>query len=329
MISTAFTRMLGIQHPVVQAPMGLIARADLAAAVSDAGGLGTLAMVRMSPDFIRKQIHKTRALTNRPFAVNLIPAVAHSSGIESQFQVCLEERVPVVSLFWCDASPFVRRCHDVGSLVMLQVGSAKEARAAVAAGVDIIVAQGFEAGGHVRGEVALAPLLMSVVETVAPTPVLAAGGIVNGRGLAAALCLGADGVSVGTRFLASAECEAHPDYKKRVVEASETDTIYSELFHFGWEDAPHRVLKNALTENPSSEPTSAIARLQLDDQIVEVPAFGSAPPTVHTIGQTELMANYAGQGVGLIHDVRPAAAIVQQTVSEAEETIARMQSLLH
>ena len=329
MISTRFTKMLGIRHPVVQAGMGGVARAELVAAVCNAGGLGMLGMIRMSPDFIREQIRKTRALTSRPFGVNLVPPVAPApGGFEAQLGICLEERVPVVSLFWCDAAPFVERCHAAGIVVMLQAGSAEEARSAAGAGVDVIVAQGMEAGGHVRGQVGLLPLLPTVVEAVAPTPVLAAGGIVNGRGLAAALSLGAEGVWVGTRFVASAESEAHPDYKKRVLEACETDTVYSEVFRVGWPPrAPHRVIRNALIDG-ASPPAGPIARVRLGDETVEVPPFASAPPTIHTVGRTELMANYAGQGVGLIRDILPAAAIVEQMVSEAEDTIRCLLALL-
>jgi NAD(P)H-dependent flavin oxidoreductase YrpB (nitropropane dioxygenase family) len=328
MISTRFTKMLGIRHPVVQAGMGGVARAELVAAVCNAGGLGMLGMIRVSPDAIREQIRRTRALTSRPFGVNLVPPVAPVSGVEAQLQICLEERVPVVSLFWCDAGPFAARCHAAGIVVMLQVGSAEEARSAAAAGVDVIVAQGMEAGGHVRGQVGLLPLLPAVVDAVAPTPVLAAGGIVNGRGLAAALSLGAEGVWVGTRFVASAECEAHPDYKKRLIEARETDTVCSEVFHVGWPPrAPHRVLRNALTDG-APPPSGPIARVQFGDQTVEVPPFSSAPPTIRTEGRTELMANYAGQGVGLIRDIVPAAAIVEQMVCEAEDTIRGLAALL-
>jgi len=202
-ISTKLTEKLGIRHPIIQAGMGGVARAELVAAVSNAGGLGMLGMVRMTPDFIRDQIQKTRALTKHPFGVNLIQPVAPASGFESQLEVCIEEKVPVVSLFWSDPAPFVQRCHAAGIVVMLQVGSAEEASRAADAAVDIIVAQGVEAGGHVRGQVGLLPLLPTVVEAVTPVPVVAAGGIVDGRGLAAALALGADGVWVGTRFVAS------------------------------------------------------------------------------------------------------------------------------
>jgi nitronate monooxygenase len=140
MISTCLTQMLGIQHPIIQAGMGGVARAELVAAVSNAGALGMLGMVRMTPDFVRDQIQQTRALTKHPFGVNLIEPVAPASGFEGQLEVCIEERVPVVSFFWSDPAPFVQRCHDAGIAVMLQVGSVEEARHGATSGVDIIVA---------------------------------------------------------------------------------------------------------------------------------------------------------------------------------------------
>ena len=329
MISTKLTEKLGIRHPIIQAGMGGVARADLVATVSNAGGLGMLGMVRMTSDFIRDQIQKTRTLTKHPFGVNLIQPVVPVSGFESQLEVCIEERVPVVSLFWTDhPAPFVRQCQAAGIVVMLQVGSAEEATRAAAAGVDIIVAQGVEAGGHVRGQVGLVPLLPTVVEAVTPVPVIAAGGIVDGRGLAAALALGADGVWVGTRFVASKESEAHADYKRRLLTASQADTIYTEIFHVGWPpNSPHRVLRNPLTEG-GSPPPGPVGSVRLGGRIVEVPLFGTATPTIHTQGRTELMPNYAGQGVGLVCEVLPAAEIVHQMVSEAEAIIRRLSSNL-
>lgn len=321
--------MLGIRHPVVLAGLGGVGRAELAAAVSNAGGLGMLGMTRMPPDFIREQIRRTRTLTRQPFGVNFVPPCAPApGGAEAQFEVCLDERVPVLSLFWCDPAPFVTRCHAAGIALILQVGSAEEARNAAAAGVDVIVAQGVEAGGHVRGQVGLLSLLPAVVEAVAPTPVLAAGGIVNGRGLAAALSLGAEGVWMGTRFVASAESAAHPDYKQRLLEASATDTVYSDIPRAPWPaHAPHRLLRSALTDGVSP-PSGPIARNRLGDQTVDVPPFASAPPTIETAGSTELMPNYAGQGVGLVREILPAAAIVERIVSEADETIRRLPALL-
>jgi nitronate monooxygenase len=328
MITTRLTRLLEVRHPLIQAGMGGVARAELVAAVSNAGAFGMLGMIRQTPESIREQIRKTRTLTTRPFGVNLVPPVAPPSGFEAQLEVCLEERVSVISLFWCDPAPFVPRCRAAGVRVMLQVGNVQEARRAAAAGVDVIVVQGFEAGGHVRGQVGLLPLLPTVADAVSPLPVVAAGGIADGRGLAAALALGAEGVWVGTRFVASDESDAHTEYKKRLLEASETDTVYTEMFHVGWPPhSPHRVLRNALTDG-SPPPSGPVAQARLGGQTVDVPPFGSATPTVHTEGRTDLMANYAGQGVGLVHNLLPAAAIVEQIVSEAQAIIRRLPTML-
>jgi nitronate monooxygenase len=146
MLATVLTQRLGIVHPVIQAGMAGVARAELVAAVSNAGALGMLGMLRMPPDFIREQIRQTRALTDRPFGVNLVPPVAPPEGAEAQFDVCLKERVPILSLFWCDPAPFIERCHAASITVMVQVGSAEEAKRAVQCGADIVVAQGVEAG---------------------------------------------------------------------------------------------------------------------------------------------------------------------------------------
>jgi nitronate monooxygenase len=142
------------------------------------------------------------------------------------------------------------------------------------------------------------------------------------------LALGADGVWVGTRFVACEESEAHAEYKKRLLEACETDAVYTEIFHVGWPpNSPHRVLRNSLTDGGSA-PSGPVASVRFGDRTVEVPPFGSATPTIHTEGYTELMANYAGQGVGLIHNVLPAAEIVEQIVSEAQGIIRRLPTML-
>ena len=167
-----------------------------------------------------------------------------------------------------------------------------------------------------------------MIDAVAPLPVVGAGGIVDGRGLAAALALGAEGVWVGTRFVASDESEAHPEYKKRLLGSCETDTVYTETFHVGWPPhSPHRALRNALTDG-GSPPLGSVARVRLSGQTVEVPPFGSATPTVDTDGRTELMANYAGQGVGLINNILPAAEIVEQMISEAQTIMRRLPTML-
>src|SRR5215475_15328811 len=213
---TDFCDLMGIEHPIVAAPMGPdLSGPELVAAVSNAGGLGILQAQFCPPPIFREEIRRVRALTVKPFGVNLL---LHFP-VEEQVAVCLEERVPVLSLFWGDPTPYVARAHTAGVQVFHQVGSVPEAQRAAAAGVDVIVAQGVEAGGHVAGEVSTLALVPRVVDAVAPLPVAAAGGISDGRGVVAALALGAQAVVLGTRFLASTEARAHPQYKKKLLAA--------------------------------------------------------------------------------------------------------------
>ena len=239
---TAGCERLGIEVPIIQAPMGGAVGPALAAAVSNAGGLGTLALWGADVSRLRQLVRETRALTTKPFAVNLNLEFPQ----EERLDACLEEGVPVISFFWRDPSGLVARAKSGGATVLHTVSTAAEARHAVASGVDAVVAQGWEAGGHVRGNVATMPLIPAVVDAVGPVPVFAAGGIADGRGLAAALALGASGAWIGTRFLASNEAAIHPRYRERILQATEDDTVYlEELFDIGWPNAPHRVLRNS------------------------------------------------------------------------------------
>jgi NAD(P)H-dependent flavin oxidoreductase YrpB (nitropropane dioxygenase family) len=215
---------LGIKIPIVQAPMGGAVPVRLAAAVSNAGALGTLPLWRADLETLRGTVRKMRGLTSKPFAVNLVTEFSQQERLE----VCLEEGVPIISFFWRDPGALVKRAKAGGAHVMYTVGNADDARRAVDSGVDVIVAQGWEAGGHVRGTVATLPLVPAIVDAVGDTPVIAAGGIADGRGMAAALALGAAGVWVGTRFLASEEVSIHPEYQRRILAASENDTAYCE-----------------------------------------------------------------------------------------------------
>src|SRR2546426_10211326 len=217
-MKTALCTRLGIEVPIIQAPMGGAVGPSLAAAVCNAGGLGMLVLWRADAETMRRQIREIRALTSRPFGVNLNLEFPQ----EQRLAVCLEERVPIISFFWRDPSSLVVRAKAGGAILLHTVGSADEAKRAVDAGVDIVVAQGWEAGGHVRGTVATMPLVPCVVDAVSPTPVVAAGGIADGRGLAAALALGAAGVWIGTRFLASDEAAIHPRYREVLLQANET-----------------------------------------------------------------------------------------------------------
>lgn len=268
---------------------------------------------------IRDEISKTREQTKKPFGVNLII----SFPIEEKLDACLDEGVKIISFFWGNPAPFIDKVHDAGGLVMHTVGTATEALEAKQAGVDIIVAQGWEAGGHVWGTVASLPLVPRVVDAVDPTPVVAAGGISDGRGLAAALMLGASGVWVGTRFLASREASVHPFYLKRLLKANEADTIYTELFDIGWARAPHRAMKNSTYSRweeagrPESGRRPGEGRTVAARDGKPVPLYSSQAPTTSTEGDIEAMCLYAGQGAGLVREVLPADEILKELVDEA------------
>jgi NAD(P)H-dependent flavin oxidoreductase YrpB (nitropropane dioxygenase family) len=244
-MQTALCECLRIELPIIQAPMGGAVGPRLAAAVSNAGGLGMLVLWRADLATVRQQIRETRALTSRPFGVNLNLEFPQQERLD----VCLAEGVHIISFFWRDPAVLMPRVKTAGATVLHTVGSAVAARRAVDCGVDVIVAQGWEAGGHVRGTVATMPLIPAVVDAVSPVPVVAAGGIADGRGLAAALALGAAGAWIGTRFLASREAAIHPRYRELLLKAGENDTVFlEELFDVNWPKAPHRVLRNKTVE---------------------------------------------------------------------------------
>jgi nitronate monooxygenase len=327
MLHTRLCDLLGITYPILTAPMGPDMNSpELVAAVSNAGGLGVLQAQLSPPPVLRETINRVRALTDKPFGVNFILQFPSEAGIA----VCIEERVPVVSFFWGDPTPHLTGAHAAGIKVLLQVGSVAAAQQAARAGVDAVIAQGVEAGGHVAGEVATMALVPRVVDLIAPTPVIAAGGIADARGLVAALALGAEGVSIGTRFLATAESNAHPAYQQRLVAATEADTVRTILFGFGWPNAPHRTLRTPfVTEWLGKETRGQEARP--DEPVVghtriaghEMPVlrFMGMPPNRDSTGDIELRCLLAGQGVGLVQDIKPAATVVQELVAGAERLI--------
>jgi len=338
---TPFCRSLGLTAPVVQAPVGSASTPGLAAAVSNAGGLGMLALSWTPPASVRERIRATRALTDRPFGVNVIIADfedPHSSEEDRAFvgegiAASIEARVPLLVLFWGPPAPFVKDAHRHGVKVFVQVGSLPEARAAAAAGVDAVIAQGIEAGGHVRGTTSIWELLPAAVEAVGPVPVLASGGIGDGRGLARALELGAQGVSLGTRFVACEEAYIHPVYKQRVVDSSAEDTWYGELFDVGW-PAPHRVLRNNKTFEewdaagrppPGRRPGEGtpIGTQRRPWGSYRWPRYATGMVTPDFDGDPEYAPMWAGESCGLVNDIKPAAAIVRDLAAEAEAVLTR------
>ncbi len=321
-------KMLGIDIPIILAPMGGAVSPRLAAAVSNAGALGTLPLWRAEIKTLRSAVQKTRALTAKPFAVNLNMEFPQTERLEA----CLDERVPIISFFWRDPGDLVKRAKAGGAVVMYTVGNAEDAKRAVDAGVDIIVAQGWEAGGHVRGTVATLPLVPAVVDAVGDAPVVAAGGIADGRGMAAALALGAAGVWVGTRFLAAQEVSIHPEYQRRILAASESDTVWCEnLFNGGWDNAPHRVLRNSTVRDWEAAGRPAPGRRPGEGVIVaksetrgDADRYMSITPGPDTTGEIEPLSLWSGQGVALVRKVQPAAEIVREMNDEANGVLRRL-----
>lgn len=329
MLSTGLCRRLGVRLPIVQAPIGSATTPELAAAVSNAGALGTLALTWTPPAAAARRIGRTQQLTSAPFGINLVLAFP----IDAQLDAALECGVRIVSTFWGDPAPVHARIASAGALHLHTVGSAAEARAAVDAGVDVIVAQGWEAGGHVWGEVATLPLVPAVVDAVTPTPVIAAGGIADGRGVAAALVLGAQAAWLGTRFVACTEADTHAHYRDRVVAGSASDTAHTMCFDGGWPDAAHRVLRNRTLEDWERAGRPPAPQRPGEDDVVAHDSRGTAArrylmamPTRAHEGAVEDMALYAGQSVGLVDEVRSAADVVATLAAEAELALSHHRS---
>src|ERR1700678_489320 len=216
----------------------MVAVPELAAAVSNAGGLGMVTLTWSDP--VGDVIRETATLTDQPFCGNLVL----TSDQHRRLEEALEAGLRIVSLFLGDPAGYIEPVHDAGGLVLCTVGSAEEARRAVTRGVDVIVAQGWEAGGHVGGQIATLPLVPAVVDAVAPVPVIAAGGIGDARGVAAVVALGAQAAWLGTRVLLAQEMPVHEEYRHRLMDAAETAAQWSPaLYTVGWPGAPHRVLR--------------------------------------------------------------------------------------
>jgi nitronate monooxygenase len=331
MLKTALCHQLGIEHPIFSVGMGGgMAGPELVAAVSNAGACGVLGMGGLPAPYIRQEIRRLRTLTDKPFGVNIILPLLQ----EGQVETCLDEKIPILVLFWGDPKPYVEEAHRRGTKVFIQVGSVAEATAAAEAGVDAIIAQGVEAGGHVKSTTSLSAMVPAVVEAVKPVPVIAAGGIATGSGVVAALSLGAQGVSMGTRFVASEEIQVTRAYKERIVQSKAEDTIYTLLFDVGWPDAAHRVLRNkavveweaADSPAPGQRPGegSVVGTMPMAGTTVEVPKYGIFSPMPGFSGDLEYTALYAGESCNLINDIKPAGQIVRDVVREAETIMEQM-----
>ncbi len=314
-MGNAFTALVGIRVPIVQAAMGGATSPAFAAAVSNAGGLGTLALGWSPPEAVRAEIRATKALTDRPFGVNLVLTQPQ----EERLAICLEEGVKVLSFFWGQAGPLTGRASDAGATVLHTASSADQARRSVGDGADAIVAQGWEAGGHVYGRVATLALVPAVVDAVGDLPVLAAGGIADGRGLAAALALGADGVLVGTRLWAAQEALVQPGHHRAIVETDGDGTIRTTVADIArqlpWPRGfTARIRRNAFTERWHGR------EAELERNVhTEGPRYRQA----FQAGDPDNTGVWFGEAAGLVHAVEPAGVIVERMAAEAAERLQR------
>jgi NAD(P)H-dependent flavin oxidoreductase YrpB (nitropropane dioxygenase family) len=314
-IRTPFCDLLNIEHPIALGGMGSVYSPDLVAAVSNAGGLGTMGCHHLDADGIRKGTAVLRERTNKPFGLNFLLF----DTIEERYATALSLRPKVMAFAWPkpqqDLKHYVDRAHDAGCKVTFMANGVPEAVKAAEAGADVIVAQGTEGGGHV-GWVASMVLTPMVVDAVKPVPVLTAGGVADGRGLAAAIALGADGVLLGTRFLATVESPLHPNFKQAIVESDGHDTALSDIPDIAagkvWPGAMSRSRRNRFIERWAGR--EWLLRAQQAQALADMQAARKA-------GDVHEAPLSMGQDAGLINDVQPAGEIVRRIAAEAEEIL--------
>jgi len=317
MIRTPICDLLDIEHPIALGGMGSATSPALVAAVSRAGGLGALGCHYLTPQQIGERATAIRRETNKPFGLNFLVFDIH----EDAFAAALALRPAVMQFAWArpdqDLKSLFDRAHDAGSKITHMAGTVPEAERAASAGADVIIAQGTEGGGHV-GWMSSMPLIPMVVDAVRPIPVLAAGGFADGRGLVAALSLGADGILLGTRFLATEESPLHPNFKQAIVDSDGHDTQLSEIPDIAagqvWPGAMTRSRRNKFVERWAGREwalrqnrAEAIARLR----------------AARDAGDVDEGPLSMGQDAGLIHDIPPAAEIVRRIAQEADEILSR------
>jgi nitronate monooxygenase len=312
-VHTRFTQLVGCSVPIQQAPMGAVSTPELAVAVADAGGVGTVSALGVPTETFVRRLDRLRERTGGVLAANFV-----TEDLDERAVAAAAERVRLVDFFWADPSPRrVALVHDAGALVNWQAGSVEEARAAVDAGCDVVTVQGVEAGGHVRGSTPLLDLLRETLDAV-HVPVLAAGGIADGRSLADVMAAGAAGARIGTRFIATPESGAHPAYKRAVVEADGDSTVVTDAFA----DCP----LCATSPTPRVLRVAVERAAELTDEVVGTAAIGGTripvargsgfPPIAGVEGRVEAMAMYAGTGLGAVTCIRPAADVVAELAAE-------------
>lgn len=308
---TRFTDLVGVEHPIQLAPMSRAVTPELAAIVSNLGGLGMLAMGRSTAAVANQQIDDVLALTDRPVGAGFIRLFLDRGAWEAA-----AERLRIVEVFWGWPEPDL---VVPGALVGWQVGTLDEARAAADAGCSHVIVQGTEAGGHVRDTVPLAELLPAVRAAI-DLPIVAAGGIGSAADVRRALDLGADAVRVGTRLVATVESDAHDHYVQRLIDGSAADTVLTERFDVGWPDAPVRVLATSLAAAEAA-PDGTIAEIAgADGSVTPLPRFTTTPPTRSTTGNLDALPLYAGTSIDAVLARQTAADVMHELIEGTRPT---------
>lgn len=310
---TRIQDLLNVEYPIIQGGMAWVANADLAAAVSNGGGLGVIAAGSMPPDLLDAEIKRLKQMTDKPFAVNIM---LMSPTAEEAIEVVAENRVPVVTTGAGSPGKVIERLKPLGTIIIPVIASVAHAKRVERQGADAVVAEGTEAGGHI-GELTTMVLVPQVVDAVS-IPVVAAGGIADGRGVVAAFALGAEGVQVGTRFVCAAESPAHEAYKRAIIEATDRSTVVTgrSTGH------PVRCIRNKLTKKFEELESSGAS-------IEELEALGTGRLRAAVIdGDVEWGSVMAGQSAGLVKKVQPAAEIIRELFDDAERVLRKLGSHL-
>lgn len=322
MLKTSITQAFGLTTPIINAGMAFVAGPELAAAVANAGGLGMLGGAMLPPDGLRAVIRATKALTTRPFGVDFV----RQPEDLSVYDVVIEEQVPLVVFFWeMPSRDTVARLKAAGTKVWMQVGTVAEAREADWHGVEALIVQGAEAGGHNRAEAPLAQLFPRIRAALPAMPLVAAGGIVDGASMIAALSMGAEAVWCGTRFLASVEADAHAGYKQHVVEAQPGDTVLTTVFGPEWPGHSLRALRNRATRHSAGREMEAlsesagdiIGKVTLGGMELPVPRYSAILPVRSFEADLEWSCLTMGESAARIDAILPAAEIVERMTEEA------------
>ncbi len=312
MLKSRLCELLRIEYPILQGGMAWVATAELAAAVSNAGGLGLIGAGHMPPEPLRAEIRKAKGLTAKPFGVNIM---LMSPFVREVMQVMLDEKIPVITTGAGNPAEYIGALKENGTRVIPGVASVALARRLERTGVDAVIAEGLESGGHV-GEVTTMTLVPQVADAV-KLPVIAAGGIGDARGVIAAFALGAEGIQIGTRFVASQECTAHPDYKDAVIKAKERSTVVTGLAG----GHPVRVLDNKLAKE-----FAALDRRGAPPE--EFDRLGAGKLKAAAVdGDIENGSVMIGQVAGMITDIKPVAAIVAEIVGDIPRVLAGLNRL--